>query len=382
MAKVLLVDTNFSSAPIYSELVRLGHETHVVGKNPNDCLAKGCPHYWSVDYADTDTLGRLIDAEGFDYLVPGCTDRSYTSCAELARGRFPGIPALDVDQAINNKARFRALSQQIGLPVPQAQNPDSGHLRWPLVVKPVDAFSGKGITVLPQEDPAALALAIDKARATSATGEALVEDFVAGQLHSHSAFIRRGKVFDDFIVEESCTANPFVVDTSYVKRDLPADTLATLRKAIESLANVLGLGDGLVHTQFILSGREVSLIEITRRCPGDLYSQLIELTTGYPYVSNYVRPFLGLEPIQPKESTYVPIMRHTVSVAAPQNFGHLHYKRPFHTLRWVPLSLVGDALKPSPASRIGILFALARSAPELAELVEITLKRELYDVDS
>jgi hypothetical protein len=46
MAKVLLVDTNFSSLPIYHALVALGHDVHVVGNNPVDCLAKISPNYW------------------------------------------------------------------------------------------------------------------------------------------------------------------------------------------------------------------------------------------------------------------------------------------------------------------------------------------------
>ena len=46
MAKVLLVDTNFSSRPIFAELERLGHEVHVVGANPVDALAKACARYW------------------------------------------------------------------------------------------------------------------------------------------------------------------------------------------------------------------------------------------------------------------------------------------------------------------------------------------------
>ena len=89
MAKVLLVDTNFSSAPIYSVLQDLGHDVHVVGSNPIDALAKSANNFWNIDYSDTTALYDLIE-ENF-ILVPGCTDRSYKSCAFVNRGRFPGI---------------------------------------------------------------------------------------------------------------------------------------------------------------------------------------------------------------------------------------------------------------------------------------------------
>lgn len=389
MAKVLLVDTNFSSRPIFDAITQMGHEVHVVGGNPADCLAKACQHYWPINYADTAALEKLVASEQFDYLVPGCTDRSYTSCTIVSQGRFPGIAPVEVDEALNHKDRFRALGLRLGLPVPRLQWQDTAEatsapavsaLRWPLVVKPVDAFSGKGVTILLEADPVALAQAVASARATSARGQCLVEDYVRGQLHSHSAFLQDGRVIQDVFVEEHGTANPFVVDTSRVLPTVPAELRTQLRQAIETLAQALALGDGLVHTQFILDGTHPWLIEITRRCPGDLYSQLVTLSGDIGYVQRYVCPFLGL-PITPTApQPYVPIMRHTVTVPAAQGFDHLHFRQAVHLRRWVPLALTGDRLQPSPASRIGILFAQASDEAQLAQLYATTLARQLYNV--
>ncbi len=195
-----------------------------------------------------------------------------------------------------------------------------------------------------------------------------------------SQFLLAGRVAHDVIVEEHGTANPFVVDTSRVLPVVSTGLREKLRHAIEVLADALKLGDGLVHTQFILDGEQPWLIEITRRCPGDLYSQLIELSGGTGYVSNYVRPFLGLpvavQPLQP----YVPIMRHTITVPTAQGFDHLHFRQALLMERWVPLSLTGDRLQPSPAGRIGILFARAEDEKQLNRLYAATLARQLYDV--
>lgn len=392
MAKVLLVDTNFSSRPIFDAITQMGHEVHVVGGNPADCLARTCQRYWPINYADTAALEKLVASERFDYLVPGCTDRSYTSCAIVSQGRFPGIAPVEVDEALNHKDRFRALGLRLGLPVPRLQWQDSANtadtagapavnaLRWPLVVKPVDAFSGKGVTILLEADPVALAQAVASARATSARGQCLVEDYVRGQLHSHSAFLQDGRVIQDVFVEEHGTANPFVVDTSRVLPTVPTILRAQLRQAIATLAKALALGDGLVHTQFILDGTQPWLIEITRRCPGDLYSQLVSLSGDSAYVQRYVCPFLGL-PITPTAPhPYVPIMRHTVTVPTAQGFDHLHFRQAVHLRRWVPLALTGDRLQPSPASRIGILFAQASDEAQLAQLYATTLARQLYNV--
>lgn len=381
MAKVLLVDTNFSSGPIYAELGSMGHEVHVVGNNPNDYLAKISPHYWNLDYADTNALARLVDESNFDFLIPGCTDRSYISCVEINDGRFSGLDPADTSEAILNKSKFRLLADRLGLPVPKKLTTNVSPSRWPIIVKPVDTYSGKGITTLQKEDSQALEEAITVARNASPTGGYLIENFVDGQLHSHSAFLRDGHVVQDFIVQEDSTVNPFVVDTSRVRRDAPSGLLTRLRSCINDLAKELSLVDGLLHTQFITNGKEIWLIEITRRCPGDLYSQLIELTTGYPYAQAYALPFLG-KSVQDfgVDMRCDPIMRHTVTLDTAQSFAYLRFKLTLQIERWTPLSLAGDQLRPSPQSRVGILFCRASDEQNLEYIYQKTLQRSLYEI--
>lgn len=382
MAKVLLVDTNFSSLPIYKELKNLGHEVHVVGGNPSDCLAKISKKYTQINYADTNALKKFVENEKFDFLVPGCTDRSYTSCAVVSNGKFPGIESQHTDEMINNKAKFRDFATKHRLPIPRIQRVEQQGFQFPLIVKPVDSFSGKGISVITYPDQIKLKHGIELAKEASAKKEYLIEDFVEGTLHSHSAFIDNGKVIMDFVVDEFCNINPFVVDTSQVSQVVTSAVLADLRQCIELISNELQLQNGLIHTQFKLNGDRIWLIEITRRCPGDLYSQLIELSTGESYVQAYIAPFLGkpiLKSARPASSRH--IMRHTITVNQEQTFGHITFDHAVKIERWISLSITGDQLKPSPASRVGILFAEAKTNEELNKLIEKTSKRMLYQLN-
>ena len=381
MAKTLLVDTNFSSAPIYRALLAAGHEVHVVGRNPDDCLAKQALHYWHIDYSDTEALSDLLDTHAFDHLVPGCTDRSYESTVMVGRGRFAGLDTPSAMAAISHKGTFRRLAADLGLPIPKVfANPASavGHR---VIVKPVDSFSGKGITVLLDAGAEALETAVAIARDASPSRVALIEEFVEGQLYSHSAFLLGRKVLCDFLVREDGTANRFVVDTSRVL-DASEHTgmLKELRRSTESLAEHLGLSDGLLHTQFIADDSRIWLIELTRRCPGDLYSQLIELSTGYPYAHSYAMPFLGHPPLPFAQGVLRPIMRHTISLPGEQVFDHLRFLRPVEIRRFVPLCSPGDLLRPSPLGRAAVIFCHEPSQKSLDDLYSATLRRDLYTV--
>jgi glutathione synthase/RimK-type ligase-like ATP-grasp enzyme len=383
MSKVLLVDTNFSSGPIYQYLIQAGHLVYVIGGNPKDFLAKCVDNYANFDYTDLDKTREFIADKQIDFIIPGCNDRSYFVCAELNRdGRYPGIDTIKATETINNKEHFRSFATKHGLPVPKVFAEAEIGTRWPVIVKPVDAYSGRGVSIIQEKQKEELLAAIKLAREFSPTQTCVVEEYVEGQLYSHTAFISQGEVVVDYIVEEHGTANRFVVDTSRVIYDFPNTISSRLRENIQILARALQLKDGLVHTQFIIKDNDYWIIEITRRCPGDLYSELIELSTGLNYAENYTRPFLNAPFHFEFENEQKWIMRHTISQPIQHIFGSIQFHAPIKIEKLVPISLAGDVLKPSPYGRIAILFAKTNNKAELTDLFTKTLNRELYAISA
>lgn len=382
MTTTLLVDTNRAAYPVYQALCSSGHEVSVVGGMPSETLAKLSPNYIQLDYSDVDRMLALIAEKSFDYLVPGCTDLSYQVCAEVNQGRYPGIDSIETTGTINNKEQFRKVAFQLGMSVPQVLSVVEAAAIPAVIIKPVDAFSGRGIQVIHDPTPVTIAAAVDAARAVSPTGQVLLEEFVTGQLHSHSAFIRDGRIVADFFVREDCSASPFAVDTSCVTEDIPLDMQHELRGQIERFAEGLSLVDGLVHTQFIANDDLFWIIEVTRRCPGDIYSLLVELSTGYPYAASYAAPFIGgsASPVS-SDAKREHIIRHTVTAPEGAMLWGLRFARPVDIRLWVPLATAGDLLAPSPAGRAAIIFFRAASAAEQESLYSDLLAGTLYSFE-
>lgn len=382
MARVLLLDTNIAAGPLLQALKAEGHAVTLAGGNPSDVLARAHPDYVQMDYSDTAATLRLFEAGGFDFLAPGCNDRSYQTCAEIADRRpLPGVDGSAVTRTLNNKGAFRSWAQAVGLPVPRTLGPAEVHPGVPVIVKPEESYSGRGASILRTPTAAEVSEAQARACAESRSGACVIEEFVEGQLYSHTAFIDRSGVRWDAIVVEYGSANPLAVDTSHLVHDFPAEALQEMRVAAARMQAELDLQPGLLHTQLILGPSGIRIIEVTRRCPGDLYSLLIRLSTGLDYARAYVRPFLGkdfgsLSATGPGAL----LLRHTVSSPAGAPLGSLRFSRPVDIERLTPLALAGDMLAPSPRSRAGLLFLRARDTEDLADLTQAALGRRLYEI--
>jgi len=381
--KILLVDTSFSAKPIYDYLLKTEGEVFVIGGNPNDALAKSVDNYIDINYSEIDNVRSVLDTYGIDYLVPGGNDLSYEVCSEINEdGRFYNIDPIEVNDTINNKEKFREFSQANELHVPKLLQVEEIEHYLPVIVKPVDAYSGHGMTIIRDADKNKIKDAIDKAIEYSRSKNYLIEEYVEGQLFSHSAFITDGEIGIDFIVEEHCVVNEYAVDTSFVVQEFDHEMLQAIRYDITKMSRELQLDDGLIHTQFIVNNGSFWMIEVTRRCPGDLYSQLIELSTGFPYAEYYAKPFLGLK--NEYNDTTVKdnkILRHTVSLPDDGDFHSLHFDQGANMKKYVPLIVTGDRVQESPFGRIGIAFFQTQTEEDFTALLTRTINRELYAVD-
>lgn len=379
---ILLLDTNFSSGPIYDYLLESGNEVYVIGNNPNDFLAKFAKNYIQSDYTNITKTQELIELYKIDFIVPGCNDRSYEVYSQINSNNPISLSdSIEINEIINNKEKFRSFAMASNLSVPRVINPKDITDFWPVIVKPVDAFSGKGITIIKKHELDMLPSAMNFARENSRTKTCIIEEFVEGQLYSHSAFISDKSILIDFIVEEHGTANSFAVDTSRVIYDFSKEILNNIRKEIHHMADELNLVDGLIHTQFIKSGNAFWIIEVTRRCPGDLYSYLIESSTGFNYAKAYTEPFLKQKIcLSSKALQKNNILRHTISNPKEGYFSSIQFNRSVHIDKMVQISSSGDFIKSSPSGRIGVMFIRAESKRELNSIYETTLKRELYSI--
>ncbi|MBU2759072.1 ATP-grasp domain-containing protein [Acidithiobacillus sulfurivorans] len=354
--KVLLLDPAFSSVPIHDYLVGVGHEVWTIGNRVNDPLALSYPDRWiKGNYNDTDLVSRVIDTYHFDMVVPGCTDVSMETYVRVALQPHYHY-TLESDQILSKKPLFRKLCDKLNLPAPHAVPIDQLPSRGRYICKPADSFSGRGVVVFDSADRSAASDAITHAKMHSPSGQVVCEEFIEGQLYSYSAFVENGNVDASYIVKEGSRYDQFSVDTSYLVDDYNLYFEGQVRASVESVCRNLGLCDGLLHVQFIDAGDRIALIEMTRRCPGDLYSSLIEYSTGHPYAARYASYFVGHKPPETVSTRRRFVLRSTIKQASLDNFRGFDLELGSGLFSLVPTIRIGEKLDPSTNMRVGIAF--------------------------
>lgn len=376
--KALLVGSSFSAAPIFFSLKKHNLHVSVCGKLESDPCHQYSDDSFFIDYSDPAQLHRIIENNKFDYLIPTCNDYSYMSCAEIAEDfGFPGFDKFQTASILHTKNKFRQITKRLEIPSPQYHLLDENTAliqeinQFPLLVKPTDSFSGRGMTKVECHED--LETAIHSAFSESRKKQSIVlEQFVEGTLHSHSAFIQDEKIITDFFVDEFCTIYPYQVDCSNHPSNINDSIRRQVRDSISKLIKSLKLTDGLLHTQFICSQEQFWIIETMRRCPGDLYGSLIAMSTGINYSDLFIRPYLGLKIKSLNANPPLFFARHTVS--SKESLINISFScdiPKIKNLEIIQLKNSGEYLKEAPFDKLAIIFA---EFPEYNAMHEITSK--------
>lgn len=362
--KALLIGSSFSAMPFMRTLRRLGAHITVIGRHETD----PCHHFADKsiyeDYSEPSRLLAACRSNNFDAIIPTCNDYSYVSASYVANILdLPGFDSPEITAILHTKDRFRRFCVDAGIPIPRvlgefdSASDVNAAVSGPVIVKPVDSFSGRGVEVV--SDAADVEAAVDRALQHSRKGSAVVEEFVSGSLHSHTALISSKRIIWHDYVDEYCEVYPYQVDRSNYPSQLPAAVRHQVNACLQRIVEILGLSDGLLHTQFIATKSTFWIIECMRRCPGDLYGHHFKYALDFDYEAQYVAGFLGSTPTMPQsEHVNYSVERQVLSTARDEAFFGFELAGARHRTIYVPLKDSGGLLRAAPFDKAGILFHL------------------------
>ncbi len=263
-----------------------------------------------LDTRDAEGIARAVVARG---LIPAgaiafCHEAGVVTAAEL-REIF-GLPGIrrEVAAAMIRKDFQRARWTEQGLPCPGwrvatvAEEAEAAlrELAGTCIMKPVDSAGSRGVTVLPPG--AAWRPAYEAARALSACGRVIIEDFILGHEHTVETFSHAGhtKVLA-ITAKRKVPGTSNTVASELATVDYPADQVAEISSVVVRALAALGFTDGPGHTEILRTVKgELFLVESAGRGGGFMVADgIVPAASGFALSAACAQQAVGITPCLP-----------------------------------------------------------------------------------
>ena len=301
--KAFVIAGGVPQVELIKQLKDRGFTTLLADGNPNAVARSYADVFYHVNIFDISAIKEIAEKEKVDFLLTVCADQVLLVVAEVSE--MLGLPCYidyKTAQDVSDKIRMKRIFKEIDVPTTDYVKMDClnldaiSHLHYPLVVKPVDAYSSKGVRKV--ENLEELKLYYAEAQKISRSGGVIVEEYFQGEEISVDAFVINGKakILTISNSEKVKDKDRFVI----FRGRYPVAASEVVLKKIENIAQKIADGFGLVNAplliQLLNNGDDISVLEFCARTGGNMKWLLIKYSCGVDVITATIDITLGKEP--------------------------------------------------------------------------------------
>jgi biotin carboxylase len=173
---------------------------------------------------------------------------------------------------------------------------DLHNLTFPLIIKPLDSYSSRGVYKVNTYEE--IRLFIDKSRNFSSNGDIIIEEFMEGPEVSVESITQNEITEIIHITDKVITPYPATVEMAHIQPSNLANEIQDSIKAIVKRAvQSLGLDNCATHSEVKITSQGVKMVEIGARLGGDyITSHLVPLSTGVNIEAAAIQTAMGGNP--------------------------------------------------------------------------------------
>lgn len=298
--KALVLAGGLPQAALIEELKSRGIVTILADYLPEPVAKAYADSFFQVSTLDVPAITELARNEKVDFLITVCTDQALLTVAQVSEKL--GLPCyIDYQTARNvtNKSYMKQLFAEKGISTAKhvaMRSWDPGKteaLRYPLIVKPADCNSSKGVKRI--DTPPELEEAFCSALALSRTHTVIVEEFIQGPELSVDVYVERGTahVLAVSELDKIPERDKFVIFRSKSPRSLSDGQLSMIQQTAQQIADAFGLVNSPMLIQMIADKERVYVLEFSARTGGGEKYVMIPKISGFDPVKAVVDLTLG-----------------------------------------------------------------------------------------
>lgn len=308
MKTALVLGGTYPHRALIEKLKARGYYTVLIDYLDHPAAQDCADEHLQESTLDMDRVCELAKERNAALVISTCVDQANVTCCYVAEKL--GLPKpYTYAASLNVTDKVRMKQMMIDNQIPTARHYtissingfDASKLRFPIIVKPADCNSSKGVRRIDKDDINAEQY-IKDALSLSRNGEAIVEEFLVGREIGADCMIVNHKAHV-VMTRERRKINKNNIDAiqqiygSFWPADLTENNIEQLRVIAEKIALAFDIDNAPLMMQTILANDEFNVIEFGARIGGGDNYQIIEELTGYDIIQNSIRSFLG-EPIE------------------------------------------------------------------------------------
>ncbi|MBO5286895.1 MAG: ATP-grasp domain-containing protein [Clostridia bacterium] len=262
-----------------------------------------CDIFRQVSVLDIEGVKNVAIEEKVDFLITVCADQVLQVVAQVSE--MLGLPCyIDFATAenVSKKSYMKRIFAENGIPSSKHVIMDVldesklEGLTYPLIVKPVDSYSSRGVRkVLNIEE---LKVALANAIEISRTSNAIVEEFVEGNEITVDVYVENGEahLLSVSDLDKIGEGGKFVIHRSTYPARISQDIYNQIQDAANKIAKAFGLMNTPMLIQLISNGEKISVVEFCARTGGGIKFRMVKNVSGFDVVKAVVDLTLGNKP--------------------------------------------------------------------------------------
>ena len=313
--KALVLAGGFPQIDLIQELKHRNIEVLLADYNVDPVAKPYADKYYQESTLDIPKIKEIAVSESVDFLITVCTDQALLTVARISEEL--GLPCyIDYKTALNvtNKQYMKDVFMQNGIPtskyiiLKELDKSKIENFRYPLIVKPVDCNSSKGVrrcnTVGELRD------FFKEAVMFSRTDTAIIEEFVEGKELSVDAYIENGKakLLDITTSEKIKDHDKFVIFRTWHPARISEAVVGKIQCAVQKIADSFLIKNAPMLVQLLVDNDEIYIIEFSTRTGGGVKHLSIKYRAGVDIIAATVDMTLNGKAciaIKPPETNYM-----------------------------------------------------------------------------
>ena len=249
--------------------------------------------HYEVSVIDVDAVVKLVKEAHFDGVLVGFNDMLLPYYAEICQKT--GLPCYGTKEQFEtfiSKDKYKSLCRQFGVPTIEEFSVGDEHIKYPVLVKPVDSSGSRGITICHNYQE--LKEAYEVALSASKTKKVLIERYMDGREVTVFWVFQDGEYYLAALgnrhVKKNQGDNVIPLPVGYT---FPSIYLPKYRNEVEQnckkMFRHLGIKDGMMFMQCKVENGTCYVYDIGYRLTGSLEYKILERVCGYNPMKMLIR---------------------------------------------------------------------------------------------